>query len=98
MTTTVTPPSVGYYIQTFFSDHLTAQRDLSANTVLSYRDTFKLFLTFTARRHRKEVAELGFDHLDTGTILAFLEDLETSRGNSARTRNARLAALHTFFR
>src|SRR5215471_17936200 len=98
MTTTTTPPSLGYYIQTFFGDYLTVQRDLSGNTVLSYRDTFKLLLVFAARRHRKKVTELGFEHLDPTTVLTFLEDLETTRRSSVRTRNARLASLHTFFR
>jgi site-specific recombinase XerD len=98
MTTTAAPPNLGSYVQAFFSDYLTAQRDLSPNTVLSYRDTFKLLLVFAARRHRKEVAELGFRDIDPATVLAFLEDLETTRGSSVRTRNVRLAGLHTFFR
>jgi len=96
--TTPPAPRLGHYVQAFFGDYLTAQRDLSPNTVLSYRDTFKLFLAFAARRHRKEVAELGFAELGPATVLAFLADLETSRKSSVRTRNARLAGLHTFFR
>ncbi len=95
---TITAPSLALRIQVFFSDYLTAQRALSPHTVLSYRDTFKLFLAFAARRSRKKVADLTFGSIGPETVLAFLEDLERSRRNSVRTRNARLAALHTFFR
>jgi site-specific recombinase XerD len=66
--------------------------------VLSYRDTFKLFLAFSAKRCAKAVIDLSFDDVGPDIVLAFLEDLELRRGNSVRTRNARLAALHTFFR
>lgn len=96
--TTKTLPSLGHYLQAFFGDYLTAHRDLSPNTILSYRDTFKLFLIFAARHHRKDVADLGFKHVDPDTVLAFLQDLESTRGTSVRTRNVRLAGLHTFFR
>jgi integrase/recombinase XerD len=95
MTTT---PSLARYVQAFFADHLTNQRDLSPNTLLSYRDTLKLFLAFAARHHHRLVVDLGFEHVGPQTVLAFLDHLETGRHNSVRTRNARLAALHTFFR
>lgn len=95
---TTAAPNLALRVQVFFSDYLTAQRGLSSHTVLSYRDTFKLFLAFAARRARKGVAELMFGDVGPETVLAFLDDLERSRRNSARTRNARLAALHTFFR
>lgn len=89
---------LGHHVQTFFGDHLTVQRDLSPHTVLSYRDTFKLFLSFASRHHRKQVADLGFEEVGPKTVLDFLEHLEKQRGSSIRTRNVRLAALHTFFR
>jgi site-specific recombinase XerD len=95
---TTAAPNLSLRIQVFFSDYLRAQRGLSPHTVLSYRDTFKLFLTFAAKRARKKVADLTFGNVGPETVLAFLEDLERSRKNSARTRNTRLAALHTFFR
>ena len=95
---TTVAPSLGLHVQAFFGDYLTAQRALSQHTVLSYRDTFKLFLGFAARRRRKSVADLGFADVGPDAVLAFLEDLERSRKNSVRTRNVRLAALHTFFR
>jgi site-specific recombinase XerD len=91
-------PSLGAFVQRFFGDYLAAQRALSPHTMLSYRDGVKLFLLFAARRCRKSVADLGFADLGADTALAFLDDLERSRGNSVRTRNVRLAALHTFFR
>ena len=89
---------LGEYIQAFFADYLTNQRNLSPNTILSYRDAFKLFLPFAASHHGKRVADLEFGDVGPKTVLAFLEDLEHTRGCSVRTRNARLAALHTFFR
>lgn len=98
MTTNTPPLSLACHVQAFFGDYLTTQRDLSPHTVLSYRDAFKLFLAFTARHRQKQVVELGFEDMEPGTVLAFLEDLEKNRGVSVRTRNARLSALHTFFR
>ncbi|MBU0610160.1 MAG: site-specific integrase [Armatimonadetes bacterium] len=98
MTSTNKAATLGHYVQAFFVDYMTAQRDLSPHTVLSYRDAMKLFLTFAARRAGKPVAELGFEHVAADAVLAFLEDLEKRRKNSVRTRNARLAALHSFFR
>lgn len=90
-------PSLGRYVQSFFSEHLTAQRDLSPRTVLSYRDAMKLFLAFAARHQAKRVTSLSFEDVGPRTVLAFLDDLEKHRGNSVRTRNARLSTLHTFF-
>lgn len=91
-------PSLGHFVQGFFGDYLTHQRSLSPNTILSYRDALKLLLVFSAAHHRKSVSHLGFADVDADTILAFLNHLETHRGCSARTRNTRLAAIHTFFR
>lgn len=91
-------PSLAHNVQTFFADYLVAQRDMSGHTVLAYRDALKLFLTFIARGRKKAVADLGFEDIAPEGVLAFLEDIEKRRKNSVRTRNARLAALHTFFR
>jgi site-specific recombinase XerD len=91
-------PSLSHFVQCFFGDYLTNQRRLSSNTLLSYRDAFKLLLVFAAAHHRKEVTQLDFTDVDADTVLAFLTDLERSRGCSVRTRNAQLAAMHTFFR
>ncbi len=91
-------PDFAAFVQSFFGDYLTAQRRLSPNTVLSYRDAFKLFLAFAAQHRARRVVDLGFEDVGPKTVLAFLEHLETERGCSVRTRNVRLAALHTFFR
>ncbi len=91
-------PSLGHFVQTFFGDHLTRQRNLRPNTVLNYRDAIKLFLAFSADHHGKDVTQLGFTDVGADTILAFLSHLETTRNCCVRTRNARLAALHTFYR
>jgi len=64
--------------------------------VAAYRDTFKLLLTFVHQRTGKMPSEQGFEDLEAPTIGAFLQYLETDRGNSVRTRNARLAAIHSF--
>src|SRR3989304_6085037 len=84
-------------LQDFFRVHLVARRNLSQHTVRAYRDTLVLLLRFAASRTGRDVAALELTSLDRPTVLAFLEDLEATRGNGIRTRNARLAALHSFF-
>jgi site-specific recombinase XerD len=85
-------------LQAFFTERLIDQRRASAHTIAAYRDTFRLLLDFAHRRLRKAPAELDLDDLDSSFIADFLHDLEARRRNSIRTRNARLAALHSFFR
>ena len=85
-------------IQRFFSEYLTQQRALSQSTVASYRDTFKLLLCFIGARLKRSPIELTLADLNVAAILAFLQDLETTRGNCVRSRNVRLAAIHTFVR
>jgi integrase/recombinase XerD len=85
-------------LQKFFTDRLLLQRQASAHTVASYRDTFRLLLAFTAARTRRQPAQLGLADLDAPQITAFLEHLQTERGNTTATRNARLAAICSFFR
>ena len=86
------------HVHSFFHDYLVRQRDLSPNTVLSYRDTLKLFLQFATIHLGKPVVDLSLDSLDVDLVLLFLDHLEEQRNNSVATRNVRLAALHTFFR
>jgi integrase/recombinase XerD len=86
------------HVHRFFLDYLTTQRNVSSNTLLSYRDTIKLFLAFAARRLSTEVVDLNVDDLTAVVVLAFLDHLEQERGNGIATRNARLAALRTFYR
>jgi integrase/recombinase XerD len=86
------------FLQGFFTDRLLRQRQASPHTIASYRDSFRLLLKFAAERLGKEPSELTLTDLDAPFIGAFLHHLEQDRGNSARTRNARLAAVRAFFR
>ena len=90
--------NVATLIESFFTERLRRQRDVSANTIASYRDTFRLLFTFAQARLRKPPSALALDDLDAPFIGAFLTDLETKRGASARTRNLRLTAIRSFFR
>jgi site-specific recombinase XerD len=85
-------------VQRFFAHYLVSQRNLSAHTRNGYRDTFRLFLSFLSKHHRRPIDQLTLDTISPATVLAFLDYLETSRNNSARTRNLRLAAIRTFVR
>lgn len=85
-------------LQKFFTDRLITQRQVSPATVAAYRDTFRLLLGFILETKRIAPANLDFSDLDAPTIGAFLSHLETERKNSIRSRNARLAAIHSLFR
>jgi integrase/recombinase XerD len=85
-------------LQAFFSERLIRERHASPHTIAAYRDTLKLLLRFAAQRLHVEPCKLDLDQLDAPLIGAFLEHLEQDRGCSARTRNARLAAIHSLFR
>jgi site-specific recombinase XerD len=85
-------------LQAFFTERLIGQRHASPHTVAAYRDTFRLLLTFTAQRTGTQPCQLEIAHLDATRIAAFLDHLERERGNSVRTRNARLAAIHSLYR
>jgi site-specific recombinase XerD len=83
-------------VQDFFLRRLIEQRGVSARTVESYRDAFELLLAFAERRTGKTPSALALTDLDAPLVVEFLEHLESERGNSARTRNARLAAIRSF--
>lgn len=85
-------------LQAFFTDRLIRQRQASPHTIAAYRDTFKLLLAFTADWAGIVPSRLRIEDLDAPLIGAFLNHLEAERGNSVRTRNARLAAIHSLFR
>ncbi|MDR1999814.1 MAG: site-specific integrase [Frankiaceae bacterium] len=85
-------------VQDFFLRRLITQRAASARTVESYRDAFELLLRYAQQRTTRPASALQLADLDAPLILDFLDHLETVRGNSARTRNARLAAIHSFMR
>jgi len=86
------------HLQAFFTERLLAQRRVSPNTIASYRDCFRLLLTFATQQLGKAPSGLMLEDLDAPFIGQFLEHLENERGNGARTRNVRLAAIHSFFR
>lgn len=85
-------------LQAFFTERLITQRAASPRTVSAYRDTFRLLLGFAHQQTGKQPCELDLGDLDAQLIGVFLNHLEHDRGNSARTRNARLAAIHSFHR
>jgi integrase/recombinase XerD len=85
-------------LQAFFTDRLTRQRQASPHTIATYRDACKLLLRFAAQHTGKVPSHLDLADLDAALIGAFLDHLEHQRGNSAPTRNARLAAIHSLFR
>jgi len=85
-------------LQAFFTDRLIRQRRASPETVASYRDTFCLLFKFIQNHLNKAPSELMMEDMDASVIVAFLCWLENERKNTPRTRNARLAAIHSFFK
>jgi len=84
-------------LEAYFTDRLIRQRRVSPNTIESYRDTFRLLFAYIQRTTGTPPSRLKITDLDAATIGAFLHHLEQDRGNTARTRNIRLAAIHSFF-
>ena len=84
-------------LQGFFTERLTTQRRASPDTIASYRDTIRLLLGYARQRTGKPPSQLDFADLDAPLISGFLTHLETGRGNSITTRNARLAAIRSLF-
>jgi site-specific recombinase XerD len=84
-------------MQAFFTDRLIAQRRASPHTIAAYRDTLRLLLGYARERAGKPPCRLDFADLDATVISAFLDHLEHERGNGVRSRNARLAAIHSLF-
>lgn len=85
-------------LEAFFTERLQRQRQASPHTIAAYRDTFRLLLTFAETRFGKAPSDLLLADIDASLVGAFLDHLEKERGNGARTRNARLAAIRSFFR
>ncbi|MGH8962711.1 MAG: tyrosine-type recombinase/integrase, partial [Jatrophihabitantaceae bacterium] len=84
-------------LQAFFTDRLAAQRHASPNTIGSYRDTFRLLLDYATVTTKKKPSGLDIADLNAPLIASFLDHLERDRHNSVRTRNNRLAAIHSLF-
>jgi integrase/recombinase XerD len=96
----MTPSSVpaAALVQAFFVEYLLNQKHASPRTLAAYRDAFRLLLGFVREAHGVEPAVLNIENLDAPIILAFLDHIERQRANSIRSRNARLAAIRSFFR
>ncbi|HEV8261521.1 MAG TPA: site-specific integrase, partial [Burkholderiales bacterium] len=86
------------YLQRFFTERLATQMKASPHTVTSYRDTFRLLLRYAADRLRRSPTELQVADIDAELVGLFLADIESTRGNSARSRNTRLSAIRSFFK
>ena len=91
------PQPLGPVLHSYFTDHLIAVKGLRPASVRSYRDTIRLLLLFTAAARRCKITRLTLEDLTFEQVLAFLRHLEDERGNHIRSRNQRLAALHSFF-
>lgn len=91
-------PTFATLVEGFFTRRLMSQRQASPHTIASYRDTFRLLLRFAQQRLRKAPSNLALGDVDAALVLAFLDEQEQRRGTSARTRNLRLTAIHSFFR
>jgi len=85
-------------LQKYFTERLMHQRNASQHTIASYRDTFRLLLTFAQENLGKLSDRLQIQDLDAPFVGRFLEHLEKDRNNTAQSRNIRLAAIHSFFR
>jgi len=92
------PNNLGRAVMRFFQQYLPTLRGMSTNTIHSYRDAVVLFLRFAAARSGKDIAQLDMPDFTAAEVIRFLASLESDRRNGIATRNARLAALHTFAR
>ncbi len=92
-----TSSSLAGLLEAFFVDRLMKQQQASRHTITAYRDTFSLLLRFAQDHLKKAPSTLTLDQLDAGFIGTFLDHIEKDRSNSVRSRNARLAAIHSFF-
>jgi site-specific recombinase XerD len=90
--------SLAPVLEAFFTERLERQRQASPHTIAAYRDTFRLLLGFTQKHLGKAPSAVLLADLDASLVGVFLDYLEKERGNHARTRNARLAAVRSFFR
>ena len=95
--TGIVPTSLAPLVQRFFAERLVNQFGASANTIASYRDTFRLLLEFAEARCGKAPTDMNIPDIDADLVADFLEHLETERGNSVQSRNVRLAAIRKNF-
>jgi integrase/recombinase XerD len=85
------------FVRSFFEDYLICRRNVSSNTIQSYRDALKLLLCFAAQTLKRSVTQLRVAEITEGVVFDFLTDLEHARGNSIQTRNHRLVAIRSLF-
>jgi len=85
-------------IERFFTERLMRQQHVSAHTIASYRDTFRLLLRFASQRRKKSPSDLELHELDAPLVVEFLDDQQVHHAASTRTRNLRLTAVRSFFR
>lgn len=90
--------SLAPVLEAFFTERLQRQRQASPHTIAAYRDTFRMLLGFAEQHLGKAPSDLLLADIDASLVGTFLDHLERARGNGARTRNARLAAIRSFFR
>ena len=93
----MTPPALGPLVHSFFADGLLTMKGLRPASVRSYRDVLRLFLRFIAQDTGRKITRLALADLSFERVLQFVRYLEDQRHNHIRTRNQRLACLHTFF-
>ena len=91
-------PNFSALLQSFFTGRLLEQRNASPHTIASYRDTFRLLIEFAHKELHKSPSTLVTENLNAPFIGRFLNHLENDRGNTPRSRNIRLAAIHSFFK
>jgi integrase/recombinase XerD len=96
MTSAKASPTFPALVQDFFLQALGCQRGASPRTIEAYRDTFRLLLAYAQKRLKKSPVDFALRDLDASLLLGFLDHLENDRGNSVRTRNARLTAVRSF--
>jgi integrase/recombinase XerD len=94
----MTTTSLSTLVQSFFTERLFTQMEASPHTIASYRDTFRLLLKFAGEKARRSPMKLSVDDLNAEMIGAFLDDIESARKNTSRSRNTRLAAIRSFFK
>jgi site-specific recombinase XerC len=90
------PSTLAVLLEGFFTQRLMNQKRASPHTLRSYRDTFRLLLRFAQQCLNKSPSCLAFEEIDAPLVTSFLDDLETSRGITARSRNLRLTAIRSF--
>jgi site-specific recombinase XerD len=89
---------LAYYLTRFFSEYLSGTRNLSKNTIMAYRDTYRLLLVFCKEVHGITPEKLVIKKIDDKMVVQYLDWLQKERKCTISTRNQRLAAIHTFFR